>query len=80
MPHDLQGNLLKDGDYVWIPAVIKSITTNEEYCNCTCETTEFMYPGNSVCTIVLNAKQVLKAQVPHGDNQTEATVTSISNQ
>lgn len=90
MPHDLQGNLLKEGDYVWIPAVVKSITTNEDYCNCTCDTTEFMYPGNSVCTIVLNAKQVLKAQressplkVPEaidGYNQTEEAEPCSHNQ
>src|SRR5260370_16918945 len=37
MPHDANGNLLSVGDKVFIPATIKTITQNENFCNCNLE-------------------------------------------
>lgn len=60
MPHDKNGQLLKEGDLVNVPCVVKSITTGEEFCNLSVETTEPMYPGDQKNFITLNAKQVVK--------------------
>ncbi len=58
MPHDKNGNLLKEGDTVLIEATVRTIQTGEEYCNLTVDTVEPMYPGDSKTAITLNAKQV----------------------
>lgn len=62
MPHDKNGKLLQVNDIVYIPAQVKSITTNLEYCNLSVETTEVMFPGEQKSTITLNAKQVIKVE------------------
>lgn len=63
MPHDKNGVLLQVGDRVIIPAVVKSITMSEEFCNVTLETVEPMFPSDRHDTVTLNAKQVVKAAV-----------------
>lgn len=63
MPHDKNGVLLQVGDRVIIPAVVKSITMSEEFCNVTLETAEPMFPSDRHDTVTLNAKQVVKAAV-----------------
>jgi hypothetical protein len=66
MPHDINGNLLKEGDQVSCLFVVKSITTGEEYCNVTLETVEPMYPGTHKTTLTANAKQVALIPAPVG--------------
>jgi hypothetical protein len=57
--HDKNGKLLKVGDKVNIPCIIKSVSTSEDYCNITVETTEKMLPENKyTSTYALNAKMV----------------------
>lgn len=60
MPHDKNGQELQPGDIVMIPARVKSITPNPEFCNVTVETVEPMFPGEYPVNITLNAKQVTK--------------------
>lgn len=63
MPHDIDGNELKVGDIVYIPVKIKTIELTENYCNVTVETQHRMPPLDSVTTIVLNSKQVMKGSI-----------------
>lgn len=58
MPHDRKGNLLKVGDVVNIPCVVKNIYSGEEYCNVCVETQEPLHPGDKRNEYSLNAKQV----------------------
>lgn len=73
MPHDKNGALLKEGDVVTIRATVRSISSGEEYCNVTLETTEPMYPGDYKSGITLNAKQVEKELPSTGE-----TVNSLN--
>lgn len=59
MPHDNAGHLLKEGDRVMVPAVVKSISHTEDYCNVLLETVHPCHPGDYKTTISLNAKQVV---------------------
>lgn len=69
MPHDANGNLLKEGDKVIIPGTIKNITTAEDYCNCTVELDFPMPPDNTPTQYSsLNTKQVLLAPVQEPSN------------
>lgn len=60
MPHGKNGKELKEGDEVIVRMKITSIQTGNEYCNCTAETVEPMYPGKDKTSINLNTKQVEK--------------------
>jgi hypothetical protein len=60
MPHDVNGNELEVGDAVWVRCRVTAIQTGDEYCNCTLETVEPMYPGTHHTVLSLNARQVLK--------------------
>lgn len=62
MPHDKNGKLLKAGDAVLVPCVVKEVHAGEEYCNVQLETQEPMYPGEYKSGITLNAKQVVKVE------------------
>lgn len=60
MPHDAKGNLLQVGDKVLIPGTIKSITTSEDYCNCSVELDYPMPPyTDKIVFSAINTKQVL---------------------
>lgn len=63
MPHDRDGNELRVGDVVYIPARITTIELTESYCNVTVETSQRMPPHDSVTTIVLNSVQTVKGAV-----------------
>ena len=58
MPHDMNGELLKVGDEVLIPARVASLQVGDEYCNASFETLISMYPSDSPTTITMNTKQV----------------------
>jgi hypothetical protein len=60
MPHDRKGQPLNIGDKIVIPAIIKDIQDNPDYCNVTLETEEVMHPGDSKNVINLNAAQIEK--------------------
>ena len=62
MPHDKNGNVLKEGDRVDVPCIVKSITPGDEYCNVNLETLVPMPPYTVPSTIVLNTKQVEKVE------------------
>lgn len=62
MPHDINGQLLSEGDFVTVRCVVKAVNPFEEYCNVTLETVEPMFPGDNKSGITLNAKQVTKAE------------------
>ncbi len=63
MPHDREGNELKVGDLVYVPAKIKTIELTEHYCNVTIETSERMPPRDAVTTLVLNSRQTVKCSI-----------------
>ena len=63
MPHDLNGQELKVGDLVYVPARIKAIELTEHYCNVTLETSERMPPHDTVSTLVLNSRQTVKGAI-----------------
>jgi hypothetical protein len=60
MPHDRDGELVKVGDKVNIPAIVTAIQTGEEYCNISVQPVEPMYPSDRHDTITFNSKQVVK--------------------
>lgn len=62
MPHDKNGRALSAGDEVTIRAKVVDVNAGEEYCNVSLDTVEPMYPGEHKTHIVLNAKQVEKAE------------------
>lgn len=62
MPHDARGKLLEVGDEVLIRATVKEVHQGEEYCNVSLETATAMYPGEHRSVLVLNGKQVEKAE------------------
>ena len=63
MPHDKNGQILKVGDKVNVPCVVKEVHAGDEYCNLSLETEEVMFPGEQKSGMVLNTKQVLKVLV-----------------
>ena len=64
MPHDQNGNLLRVGDQINVPAVITNICEGEEYCNVTLETIYPMYPGDSKSMwSAVNTRQTVKTPV-----------------
>ena len=63
MPHDMNGNVLKVGDRVLIPAIVKTIQMSEDYCNLTAESTERMPGNDSLSTFNINTKQCAKGHV-----------------
>lgn len=63
--HDANGVELAVGDEVMVPCVIKSITANPDYCNCTLETKHKMDPSREQGdSIVLNCRQTVKVVAP----------------
>lgn len=65
MPHDINGNLLKIGDKVMIPATVIAVQAGEEYCNLTVEYDYSMPPYTTKMGGTFNTKQVLlSTQVP----------------
>lgn len=68
MPHDRNGNILKVGDTVMVPARIKAIHLTEDYCNIDLETLEGMPPLLHTTSLTLNSKQTIKPWPDeHGD-------------
>jgi hypothetical protein len=80
MPHDKNGKLLKVGDTVNVPCIVKSVSSGEEYCNVTLETVEPMYPSDRKDSITLNAKQVEKVETPEAEGVTEAVLRATSSE
>jgi hypothetical protein len=62
MPHDRKNNLLKEGDIVMIPCIVRSLSNGEDLCNCTVETIEKFYPSEQIHTFTLNTRQVEKVE------------------
>jgi hypothetical protein len=64
MPHDKSTQLLAVGDHVTMEFVIKSITSNEDYCNCSLESVIPIHPGsvppNNTTISAVNMKQLVK--------------------
>lgn len=60
MPHDMKGKLVKVGDKVNVPCIVKEVQPGKDYCNVTLETVVPMPPDNTSNSIVLNTKQVKK--------------------
>lgn len=58
MPHDRQGNTLKEGDIVMLPVKVKSLAVGEDYCNVTVETLHPMFPGDRHDAFTLNTRQL----------------------
>ena len=58
MPHDRNGKLLKAGDRVLIPAIVKSVSVQEDYCNVNLVTEIPMPPYTEGSGLTLNTKQV----------------------
>lgn len=58
--HDAFGRELNVGDRVMIPATIKSVTLDENYCNLTVELEASMPPYSHRDSQTVNAKQVLR--------------------
>lgn len=61
MPHDKNGQAVKEGDRVAIFGTVKRVEVGEEYCNVTVETEEPMYPSDAPSSVTLNARQVVLA-------------------
>lgn len=62
MPHDAAGNLLQAGDRVMIPAIVKDVSPQADYCNCTVETERAMPPDGGKSQLTLNTNQVVKVR------------------
>lgn len=60
MPHDLSGKLIKVGDRVLVPCIVRDIYSTEDFCNLSLETVHPMFPGTTLSGLTLNAKQVLQ--------------------
>jgi hypothetical protein len=60
MPHDRDGQELKVGDLVNVPCRVKAIHLTEDYCNVDLEVRHPMPPAQTINTLALNAKQVVK--------------------
>jgi len=59
--HDVNGHLLLPGDKVLIPAVVKSVSAHDSYCNCVIETTLGRRPdGQKDSFSYINTAQVIK--------------------
>jgi hypothetical protein len=57
MPHDRNGTKIEAGDVVNIPCIVRSVSSDGDFCNMTVDTIEVM-PGNKTKnTITLNCKQ-----------------------
>lgn len=62
MPHDRNGNLVSVGDIVTIAFKVKSVTMNEEFCNCNLESCLKM-PGSLDDRINLSAVNTAQTQI-----------------
>lgn len=59
--HDSNGNLLKVGDRVLIPCIIKELSPQDDFCNCRLETEFGRRPDNNKETIyAINTGVVVK--------------------
>jgi len=58
MPHDANGNVIKNGDRVKVAFIVKEVYQGEEYCNCSLETVHPMYPGEHKTALTVNTRQV----------------------
>ncbi|HEX8838342.1 MAG TPA: hypothetical protein VF748_15470 [Candidatus Acidoferrum sp.] len=63
MPHDANGNELKVGDKVNIPATVTMLTTGDEFCNCSVLLDFRMPPDNTENTFSVNTTQVLLSPI-----------------
>lgn len=59
--HDANGTQLKVGDKVLIPAVIRDLCPNADYCNVTVVSTLGRKPDGATETITLNTAVLVKA-------------------
>ena len=59
MPHDQNGNLIKVGDKVLIEAIVESVQTGVNYCNCMVKTVIVMPPYDTGSTFSINTAQCL---------------------
>lgn len=62
MPHDQNNEVLKEGDRVVIPCIVKKVYETQDglYCNVELETEIPMPPYTNPTAITLNTKQVRK--------------------
>lgn len=61
MPHDKNNRLLKVGDIVMVPAIVRDLSPCEDYCNVTVVNGENLPKGQVEFCVTLNSKQVEKA-------------------
>lgn len=60
MSHDKNGTPIAVGDIVTLECKVIGISPSEDFCNCTLETVEPMFPGDKPSVnSAINAKQVL---------------------
>ncbi len=61
MPHDARGNLLKAGDRVLVPFIVKDVFTGENDCNVSLESEIGMPPsGYKTALSAINTKQMIR--------------------
>lgn len=65
MPHTKDGMEVKEGEVYNLPIRVKSVQSSADYCNCTTETVEPMFPTNTPVVIVINTKQLTAVQSSH---------------
>lgn len=73
MSHDAKGRPLKEGDKVLVPAVVKSVSAEEGYCNLAVETTFGRRPDGAKENIsAINTAVVLRANDGDENDLTKA--------
>ena len=71
MPHDVNNNLLAEGDEVILRAKVKSIQTGEDYCNVTIESVHGRRPdGLKESVSAINTGVLEKISDPRSLNST----------
>jgi hypothetical protein len=60
--HDMRGKPINVGDQVLVPCVVTSLGPGSDYCNCSLQTVEPMYPGKSKTGLTLNTRQFLNPE------------------
>ena len=58
MPHDCKGQVVEVGQEVVMRFIVKSVSQNEDYCNCMIESVYPMKPAGGPSSLSVNTKQV----------------------
>lgn len=57
MPHTKSGKIVNVGDTLTVLFTVRDVQLGEEFCNCTVETVEPMFPSLHKSALVINTKQ-----------------------